>query len=71
MLRQKIGHIDHSHKEIEDSEDTLSILYTQLPDGRLAPIVKGGLVELALSEFEARLVEVSEENTENHRIVLN
>lgn len=60
MLREKSVYPECLQREQKDSESTHSIVFTQLPDGRLAPIVKGGLVELALSELEARLVDVFE-----------
>lgn len=45
----------------EEEQGTPLVYYHQLPDGRMAPIEQGGLVELALSELGAILVDVSDE----------
>ena len=71
MLREKSVYLEYLQRDQKDSESTVSIFYTQLPDGRMAPIAEGGLVELALSELGARLVDVSEEKTTNRTIGLN
>ena len=61
MLREKSVDPEYLQRDQKDLGSTLSIVYTQLPDGRMAPIAEGGLVELALSELGAHLVDVSED----------
>jgi hypothetical protein len=62
---------DRSSNEPRFLEKMPSFVYHQLADGRMAPVVSGGLVELALSELGARLVDVADERKISKLIALN
>jgi hypothetical protein len=62
---------DRVSKESRYLEQTPSFVYHQLADGRMAPVESGGLVELALSELGARLVDVADERKIPRLIALN
>jgi hypothetical protein len=47
--------------EVEHAEDVSTYLHIELLDGRLAPVESGGLVELALNELGAELVDFVED----------
>jgi hypothetical protein len=63
MLERKSITIEPPSRETEQPEHTSTVVFYPLTDGRMAPIVTGGLVELALSELGARLVDVCDERT--------
>jgi hypothetical protein len=57
--------------EAEQSETPSTYQLHELPDGRLAPIESGGLVELALNELGANLVDFAEDSAPSRMSGLN
>lgn len=70
MIKQQAV-LDRHPEETHLEERAPSYVYHQLADGRMVPIEMGGLVELALSELGARLVDVAEERIPQSAIGLN
>ncbi len=62
MSYQKTMNVKSAATEArEDEHGTPLVYHYQLPDGRMAPVEMGGMVDLALSELGACLVDVSNE----------
>jgi hypothetical protein len=70
MIKQKSAK-DRISNEPHYLEHTHSFVYHQLADGRVVPVESGGLVELALSELGAQLVDVANERMISKHIALN
>lgn len=72
MFDQNTIKIQETESETQEHElGTTLVYYYQLPDGRMAPVEVGGLVELAVSELGARLVDVSDEQIQRMTSHLN
>ena len=72
MFYQKSVHVKDEATEVRKDERGAPFLYYhQLPDGRMAPVEIGGLVDLALSELGACLVDVSDEGIPGFASSLN
>jgi len=62
MIERKSITKEPPSRSTEQPEHIATMVFYQLADGRMAPIATGGLVELALSELGARLVDVCDES---------
>lgn len=71
MLKRKSAYKQRSSRETHRSQNAALMFYHRLDDGRMVPIESGGLVELALSELGARLVDAREEIAPNKVFGLN